>query len=369
MTDFKLLLVEDADQDLQSCRDCVDDFQKDKQCSIELVECKNVKEAFEKLDNSFDGAIIDLKLADQGDEGNQVVSRIAESHFRIPVAILTGTPNAADSDFAYIGVFKKGEKDAGYAHLLDIFWGIHNTGLTRIMGGRGKIEETLEHVFRNNLVPEKYRKKWVEYGEKYFPRTEKALLRHALNHLLQLLDDDGDRFYPEEVYLTPPLTDEIRTGSIVKEKSSEKRFVVMNPACDLVIRGEDKSKNGKCKTDRILIVEIEKQDEVVKKALEDIKNTDKKKKKLEAVFGNHYSDYYHWLPDIDSCKGGGFLNFRKLLSLPMEDFNNKFDKPEIQISPFFVKDIVARFSAYYARQGQPDIDYKDIIDDIIKSTT
>ena len=30
---------------------------------------------------------------------------------------------------------------------------------------------------------------------------------------------------------------------------------------------------------------------------------------------------------------------------------------KIQISPSFVKDIVARFSSYYARQGQPNIDF------------
>lgn len=88
MTNFKLLLVEDDEQDLKTCRDCVKDFENDKACSIELVECRNVDEAFSQLDNSFDGAIIDLRLAEEGDEGNQVVRRIEESHFRIPVAYL-----------------------------------------------------------------------------------------------------------------------------------------------------------------------------------------------------------------------------------------------------------------------------------------
>jgi hypothetical protein len=356
---FRLLIVEDNDQELATCRDTIARYKDEKHREVDLIACKNVEEAFEKLDNSFDGAIIDLKLGNQGDEGNQVVKRIAESYFRIPVAILTGTPDVADSNFAYIGVFKKGDPDAGYDNLLDRFWEIYNTGLTRIMGGRGIIEETLNNVFRKNLLPKK--DKWVAYGEKEPCRTEKALLRYALNHLLQLLDDDGERCFPEEIYLIPPLTDKIRTGSIVREKSSEQRFVVMTPACDLVIRGEGKSKNGKYKTDRILIVEIEKQDEVLEQALKNITKTDKKKKKLEAVFGNSYTDYYHWLPEIDSCKGGGFLNFRKLISLPKENFDKEFDKPEIQISPFFVKDIVARFSAYYARQGQPDIDFTHLI--------
>lgn len=354
MTDFKLLLVEDDEQDLGLCRDCVNDFKKEKKCSIELVECKNIDEAFKKLDNSFDGAIIDLRLAGQGDEGTQVVRRIEESHFRIPVAILTGTPDAADPDFTYIGVFKKGDPGAGYTDLLNHFWGIYNTGLTRIMGGRGKIEETLDHVFRNNLVPEKYRKKWVEYGGKDSSRTEKALLRHALNHLLQLLDDDGDRSFPEEVYLTPPLTEKIRTGSVVKEKSSDQRFVVMNPACDLVIRD-----NGECNTDRILIVEIDSQTSLFPgHPATGLSNS--QKKDLEKAYRNNKSAYYHWLPRTDFFEGG-FLNFRKLSSLTSEEFNERFEKPAVQISPSFVKDMVARFSAYYARQGQPDIDFEHFI--------
>lgn len=352
MSAFRLLIVEDQEQELSVCRDTVARYKDEKQREVELVECRSVKEAFEKLDNSFDGAIIDLRLADQGDEGNQVVSRIAESHFRIPVAILTGTPDAADSDFAHIGVFKKGDSGAGYADLLDRFWGIHNTGLTRIMGGRGIIEETLNRVFRENLLPK--RDKWVAYGATDSSKTEKALLRYALSHLLQLLDDDGGRCFPEEMYLHPPLSDKIRTGSIVKQKDGD-WFAVMNPACDLVIRG-----NGNYKTDRILLVEIERESDVVGLALDGIQKADKKKSKLRTVFGNNHTDYYHWLPKTDFFSGG-FLNFRKLSTITKDDFGEKFQAPEIQISPSFVKDVVARFSSYYARQGQPDIECDDFI--------
>lgn len=353
MTDFKLLLVEDDEQDLQSCRDCVKDFETDKRCSIMLVECRNVDEAFKELNNTFDGAIIDLKLAGQGDEGNQVVRRIEESYFRIPVVILTGTPDAADSDYANIGVFIKGERGAGYADLLDNFWGIHNTGLTRIMGGRGTIEKTLNKVFLKNLLPQ--RKKWITYGEKDPSKTEKALLRHTLNHLLQLLDDDSEKSYPEEMYFYPLWTETIRTGSIVKEKNSEKNFVVMNPACDLVIRA-----NGECNTDRILIVEIDSQELLFPDHSVYSRNKSQTNELVRA-YKNNKSTYYHWLSKTDFFEGG-FLNFRKLSTLSSKDFDERFMKPVVQILPSFVKDIVARFSAYYARQGQPEIDFEHFID-------
>lgn len=358
MKAFRLLIVEDDDQDLTACRDSVARYKDEKQRDVELVECRSVEDAFEQLDNTFDGAIIDLKLDSQGDEGNQVVNRIEKSHFRIPVAILTGTPDAADLNFAYIGVFKKGDPGAGYADLLDRFWGIHNTGLTRIMGGRGIIEDTLNKVFRKNLLPQK--DKWIAYGETDSSRTEKALLRHAINHLHQLLDDDEDRSFPEEMYLHPPLSGKIRTGSIVRDKGGD-WFTVMNPACDLVIRG-----NGNFKTDRILLAEIEKENDVLGLALDGIQNVDKKKKKLKTVFGNNHTDYYHWLPKTDFFPGG-FLNFRKLSTSTKDEFGDKFRTLEIQISPSFVKDVVARFSSYYARQGQPDIECDGFITHLTSS--
>jgi hypothetical protein len=353
MSEFRLIIVEDNEQDLDSCRTTVARYIEEKTRKIELIECKSVEEAFNKLDNSFDGAIIDMKLADQGDEGNQVIKQIELLQLRIPVAILTGTPDPIDTDFAHVGVYKKGDPGAGYADLLDKFWEIHNTGLTRIMGGRGIIEETLGKVFRNNILPQV--QKWSEYGNLDSRKTEKALLRHTLNHLTQLLDDDEDNNYPEEVYLYPPLTKQIRTGSIVRNKTDGKVSVVMNPACDLVIR-----EGGNYKTDRVLLISIDSLKTLFPNHPPE-GLSGKERKELENAFKNTKTPYYHWLPKTDFFDGG-FLNFRNITTLLDQDFNAHFGKPEVQISPSFVKDMVARFSAYYARQGQPEIDFKHFIE-------
>ena len=345
MKAMKLLIVEDYEGDLEICRDTVKRYKDEKKREVEVVECQNVEKARSLLDNSFDGAIIDLKLADKGEEGNKVISRIKELYFRIPIAIFTGTPNAANPEFDYIGVFTKGETK--FIDVFDRFWEINNTGLTRIMGGRGIIEETLNIVFLKNLLPQI--DKWVTYGKKKSSRTEKALLRHVLNHLLHFLQDDEESCFPEEVYLLPPLTDKIRTGSIVKKKNEKQSYVVMNPACDLVIRNNDEYK-----TDRILIVEIDPEDSL----FSGNSSSDRSKsqnEKLKKAYRNNHTYYYHWLPKTDFFEGG-FLNFRKLSSFPVKEFSVNFNAPAVQITPSFVKDIVARFSAYYARQGQSDIE-------------
>lgn len=220
------------------------------------------------------------------------------------------------------------------------------------MGGRGVIEETLNTVFQKNLLPQ--RDQWVVYGKKDSSRTEKSMLRYTLNHLLQLLDDDDTRSFPEEMYLCPPLTENICTGSIVKQNDNQHLFAVMNPACDLVLR------NNAFKTDRILLVEVETECEVFHSALQNILKADKQRKKLKALLGNNHTDYYHWLPKT-SFFPGGFINFRKLSTMTKNAFDEKFQTPEIQISPSFVKDVVARFASYYARQGQPDIECDDYV--------
>lgn len=149
-------------------------------------------------------------------------------------------------------------------------------------------------------------------------------------------------------------------SSSAQSNADSPSFMVMNPACDLVIR----MATGTCKTDRILLGEIDSLTEVTTSALSGIENTSKKKKKLGEVFKNNYTDYYHWLPPTDFF-AGGFLNFRKISTCSPQSFSAEFDPPRIQISPFFVKDIVARFSTYFARQGQPDIDYDGIIEKLI----
>ena len=341
---FRLLLAEDDEQDLQSCRDAVERQREEQGRAIELVECESLDQALQTLDSSFDGAIIDLKLGVQGDEGTDLVRRIKECRYRIPVAILTGTPGAADLDFAYIGVFKKGEPGSRYSELLDLFWGIHCTGLTRIMGGRGKIEDALLEVFEKSLLPQ--RAPWIEYGKEDSARTEKALLRHTLNHLLQLLDDSEDSCFPEEVYLIPPLKPGPQTGSIVAAEDG-KHYVVLTPACDLVIR-----EDGDFNADRILLVEIQQEHEVVAPALGTAKKPSKGR--IEAVFRNS-TGYRHWLPKTAEFDGG-FINFRGVLAVHKDQFACEYEPLGVQIAPAFVKDIVARFSSYYARQGQPEIE-------------
>ena len=369
MNPLKILLVEDETIPQNAFKNDVEVFKGQPDNSdVEYEIVDNVNDAVKTLDVSYDGAIIDLRLGDNDEGGKEIIQILYNEFTKIPIIVVTGLP---DLVIDHPSIIKSRSSEVGsYRDDLLLFQQIRDIGLTDIIGGGGLIEQKLHEVFLENLIPQI--ETWIRYGETYKEtdpkRTERALIRYTLNHLFQRLEEDNELFLPEEFYLYPPLPDKITTGSMVKEDNQW--FVVLSPACDLVIR------NGQFNTERILFVEIESEPDIVNKALNRLqKITDEEKKEkvkqdiLLRLAGNNYAFYYHWLPPVKfkiSDHGsltfdGGFLNFRKLEALSKKNFNAKFTESLIQISPSFVKDIVSRFSAYYARQGQPDIDSEDFI--------
>ena len=389
MSNMTLILIEDNDEETQSCKNAVNDFNddhKNKGWCIQLVTHTNIEAASKELESSyFDGAIIDMKLADSGDEGNQALDVIRQHLKRIPVAIYTGTPDVADNsdDIPLIDVFKKG--DATYEQLIYKFWDIYNTGLTKIMGGKGQIEKSLSQIFIKHLLPEistkptaSEKSNWVSYAEKDSDDTEKALLRHTLNHLIHELYKSSENCYPDEMYIHLPNLEQdqvkVDTGCILQNTDNNKFYIVLSPACDLAEREE-----GECNTDRALLVEIQ--------MLEDILSDDyfisnchggKKLKKRylksnpespsEYLLKQQDNDiikyqtnkknlYYCWLPKTSCFNNGAVINFRRVTTYSQKELDESFNSPVIQVASPFLKDIISRFSSYYARQGQPDINF------------
>ena len=388
MNNIKLILIEDNDTEVQVCQNAVNDFNddhKDKGWSIELEHRDNIKDASEALESSyFDGAIIDMRLGDSGNEGNQALDVIRQHLKRIPVAIYTATPDVADvTDIPSIGLFKKA--DITYGELIYKFWDIYKTGITKIMGGKGQIEQSLSQIFIKYLLPKispeptiSEKSNWVSYAEEDPDNTEKALLRYTLNHLIHELYKSSENCYPDEMYIHLPNLEldqvKVDTGCILKNKDNNKFYIVLSPACDLAER-----EGGECNTDRALLVEIQ--------MLEDILSDDyfisnchggKKLKKRylksnpespkEYLLKQQDNDlikyqrntknlYYCWLPKTSCFNNGAVINFRRVSTYSQEELNESFNSPVIQVSSPFLKDIISRFSSYYARQGQPDINF------------
>lgn len=342
---YKFLLVEDSLSDVEAFQTTIKRMNRGNgQTIYELVIAESVDKAMEMIDSTYNGAIIDINLGEHS--GNEVIHMITEK-LRVSIAIFTGTPDTS-ADSLGIPIYKKGE--ANQEEIVTELCEISDTGLFSVISGVGIIEEAMTKIFWNNLYPQI--NIW-KLKKSQGVDTEKVLLRYVVSHIQELIDTEVPAYETEEMYIKPPVTNEIRTGGIYTSKRDSMSCIVLSPPCDLAIRAD-----GKPKTDRILVCEIDDNDSVVSIITSGIEKKDKKIKAIEKALKNNYSDYYHWLPRNDIYQGG-YINFRKVITYSPEDFAKEFEKSEVKVQEFFVKSILNRFSAYYARQGQPDFKFKD----------
>lgn len=341
---IKLLLVEDDEDVRLGFIRSVDRFNHEKGTEISVVECKTLDDALGKLDRTFDGAVIDMKLGDKGGEGNEVLKVIDELNLRMPIVVLTGTPSEANHTYVHIDVQKKGEADN--ILILEDFRQIHASGLTKVMGTRGVLEKSLSDVYKNNILNQKAA--WKAYGVADPEKSERALMRHVLNHLIQMVDLDEESCVPEEFYIYPPVGEALRTGSVVRARKGGGHHLVINPLCDLTLRA-----NGEFNARMIMLCKISSLTECEEHLPENKQNSAGKRSLKENLDGNKKNSY-HAVPKT-AFFPGGYIDFESIMSVPKSKFSEDFEKPFLQISPAFVKDITARFSAYYGRQGQPTL--------------
>ncbi len=220
----------------------------------------------------------------------------------------------------------------------------HASGLTRVMGGRGLLEQSLNQVFKSNLLGQK--NSWKRYGQIDSEKSEKALMRHVMNHLIQLVDLDEESCVPEEFYIFPPIGDLKRTGTVLQSKESGSYFAVMNPLCDLTVRP-----NGEFKARHITLCKIATIDECAE-------HEAKSKENVRKELVKNKKNCYHFLPSTDFFDGG-FMDFESLVSVKKGELQDGFEDPLLQISPAFMKDVISRFSSFYGRQGQPSLTHAE----------
>ena len=359
---MNLLIVDDNSGDLETYTQSLERFSEERRFQISYKKFTEIEPAIDALHKtSFDGAIIDLRFGSDEYKGNELIREISHSLYRMPVAVLTGTPEAADHDLLKnMLVLKKGAEDASIDKIADYFLGIFVTGITRIMGKNGILEQTLQKVFYESFLEQK--DMWISYAKYNHDNTKEALLRHTLQYLINLLNQGNHKYLPLENYLYPVPEKSIMTGMIYTKNNDRTYHLIINPPCDIAIQN-----NGERKVDYILFVEIENDDQSYLSELEDYKKTKSNKKKGKVL--NYFKDnalYYHWLPKTSFFRGGK-INFRSVSKIPISRIYDLYTETRIQIAPFFMKEILNRYSYYYSRQGQPEID-KDIYLEILIET-
>jgi len=266
----KFLLIEDAAEDAEACKDTVKRMNIEAgEDVIQLCVTESYDKGIAELKNEYDGVIIDIKL-DGEHSGNQIIRAIIEK-YRVPVAVMTGTPDTELEEGSPICIYKKGE--ASYEEIIKSLCRASSTGLFNVLGGTGIIEKAMNRIFWKNLYPQI--SLWEEKKDKGI-ETEKVLLRYAVSHIQELIDSEVPAYVTEEMYIKPPVREEIKTGTIFCSNKDGMYCIVLSPPCDLAVH------NGEIKTDRILVCEIDNHDTVNQEVADKAQKRDKKKENIQS---------------------------------------------------------------------------------------
>jgi len=362
---LRLLIVEDNEEQIKLYKDTIDEFNARSNIKINIEIGNNLEEGLKQIrTNDFDAAIIDLRLGseDMTGKGKQIIKEI-KSNLRFPVFILTAYPGDLDEDLkkenVFYKIYEQTKKDT--IEVLEEMTDVYKTGITKIMGRRGIIEETLQKVFWGNIVINmEYWKKEVENKDK----IEKVLSRHILAHLVESLkltkEGEFEKCHPAEVYIMPPVKKDFSTGDILKDKTLEEYFLILTPVCDMELRQKRDGENWVSyrNADKIILAKLTKFNQVpeIRGYINNQNNT--KKEKVLKYINNTKKIRYHYLPSFGTQIPGFLIDFQDINQIDHEELSS-YDRVASIDEPF-LKDIIARFTSYYARQGSPDLD-TDII--------
>jgi len=370
---IKLLIIEDYKPDQQTYLDAIKTLNLELEPDFEIVAIvKETKEegaaAIASMKDELHAAFIDLKLTKgqpvDVNEGNDLIAEIYQK-LRFPVVVLTNTPGSFNGDFK-ISLFLRVETktDADYEAILRSVVDIYKTGISRILGRSGLIERMLDQIFWKNIS--NTLGEWLK-----IKNPEKPLLRYTLAHIQEHLEisDDGAEFdtvFPIENYIVPTIKDYFFTGDII-QKSAEKttRYVILNPACDLAPHGPSKLP----KATHLVLAEIQNFENTpfgtdikrVKKLTSQSGSEEDIEKAKQGVFRtitNNGSPQYYYLPDTKSIQGG-LINFQRITTVKYSDMTTY--EVIATISSPFIKDIIAKFSFYFSRQGSPDFEFERLL--------
>ena len=354
MNNLNILLVEDNQSDIDVFKSSIELFDDEHSIETSLEIAKTYEDAIKIISsNSFDGIILDLSLHGGVEGGKEIVNYILDEKLIVPIVVYTGTPDEL-AEYSFIEVYRKGEQENIIDNILIDLKRTKDFGFNDLFNAKGQIQDFLKEVFYKNIYHQK--KQWIGYQNKDL--VKKAILRHTLNHLTQHIDETDDKYFLEEMYIFPPINKEIKTGSIIKSLSANQYHIVLTPACDFA------QSEARC----ILLAEIIPPLAYIRNNFPGNEATNSRKQKLEPMLHNKKQEY-HYLPKLSPFEGG-FIDFTSVQSYSKDDLIRIFSEVKIQISPYFISDILGRFSSYYARQGQPDLHHEEsYVEQLLKTDT
>jgi len=368
MKELNLLIVEDDSNVIATYTRDIDSYNKtNSEIKIEVTILSHKDQAIDMLrnsDNVFDGAVIDLDLKQSGgsdSSGNEVIKEV-KNNLRFPVFVISGTSHNIDPSLSEeTSFFKVRNRDDDF-DFIDEIVAVYNTGITEILNRKGTIEKYINDIFWNHLSSSL--DLWTNDEKRNPEEKQKSLLRYTLLHLQEYLDINSsgnlEKYHPAEFLITKPIKPNIFTGDILQTKQN-KRCIVLTPACDIDL------KNGKRKADKILTINIVNPNEIDPE-FSNPEMSGGKKSKISQILNNS-NPRYHCIPSSNNFSIG-IIDFQDKYTTDSDSIDKAITDSRTEriatISHPFLKDIIARYSNYYSRQGSPDFDSDEVFDSLFE---
>ncbi|TCX53601.1 hypothetical protein [Dehalobacter sp. 14DCB1] len=343
---IRIIIIEDDEQQKNMYRDAIEEFNYENGVYVFESVMMNDDENLPRLlyEDRCDCLIIDLNWGadDVSNSGNRVIQTIVKNK-RVPIVVMSGNLNLLEEDISDSNFFTKHDRTDLFSDVLNEIVSIYQTGYTKALGYSGKIDELLNEVFW------KYLSSNINHWENIVNGTkEKRILRYAITRINEMLTLEGEKhddYNAIEFYIKPSLKDKAFSGDIVIIE--DKKYIIISASCDME---QDNA-------EYVVMCKIEFNE--IASLLSKVKEDDVKAKDRLRSFVNNAKSRYHLLPP---CRifPGALIDFQQVNCISREELDEKCSV-FASVLPVFAKDIHGRFSQYYGRQGQPQLNLDDII--------
>ena len=377
MSETKFLLIDDENEQSELLKSAIDEINAESgynQLSFHTVNTP--EDAMIALYSySFQAIIIDLKLLAEDDtvnndeeiSGNILLNRIIEKEI-IPIVVRTGFPEKI-SDEINKDIVKVYPKEDPLYDIIKELISSYSDSVFKIFGSKGEISKNIKELFWS-IIPECFSNNNAEVSSLSFEKKETVIIRYISSWFNNkyMFDEKYIDVEPIEMHMFPNPIEQVCNCDIYekKDKKSCDYYIVLTPSCDLANK----------KIDEVILCKIKEYNEIPQftenlnnykeETSKESKKAKKAKESLTRWFRNAHTDSirYHFLPKFSKFSGG-FVDFRSVISLKYNRETGKIEDTNYKkigvITESFKRDIVARFSSYYHRQGQPEFNCDSVL--------
>lgn len=348
---IELLVIEDDETQIQSIKDAIEAFNLDSAENSIAADCFQDDTGIYKamFYKKYDCIVLDINWG-RGKEtaGHELAKKIIASK-RVPIYVYSGNLNDIEDIEEQFG-FRKFLRTTPFREIINEAKKLKESHIFDLLGYEGIIDQKILKVFWSDIgSAQKFVANLPEHD------NSDALGRIITTRVVELLNTGVDsakqKFY--EFYIYPSLRETPNNGDIYKHIVGDdiNYYLIITPTCQLLNR-------------TVPNVNLLKIDFTNKKIDEVMNATEKNRVSKLAGLVTSPPAYLHFIPPFSDEFNMGVINFNSIITLPVTDLEAK--EKVTTINPAYMKDVQARFSQYFSKQGQPEIDIDHLCGEIFR---